>query len=167
MMKQLKTFLIAAVAFLGGSQMVQAQAKCAHIDVQEIMSKMPAVLEAQNQLKKLSETYDADFKTMVTEYQTKIEKYEREATTVGDKVNEDRRKEVDDMEKRINEFRQTAAKELQTKESDLMKPIEEKVKASIAKVGKAKGFQYVFNAAGLLLADGPDITADVKKDLGF
>lgn len=167
MMKQLKTFLIAAVAFFSGSQMVNAQAKCAHIDVTEIMSKMPAVLDAQNQLKKLSETYDADFKTMVTEYQTKLEKYEREAPTVGDKVNEERRKEVDDMEKRINDFRQNAAKELQTKESDLMKPIEEKVRASISKVGKAKGYQYVFNAAGLLLADGPDLTADVKKDLGF
>lgn len=167
MMKQLKTFLIAAVIFLGGSQMVNAQAKCAHIDVTQIMSTMPAVTEANNQLKKLSETYDADFKTMVTEYQTKITKYEQEAPTVGDKVNEERRKEVDDMEKRINDFRQTAAKELQTKESDLMKPIEDKVKASIAKVGKAKGYQYVFNSAGLLLSDGPDITADVKKDLGF
>jgi outer membrane protein len=43
----------------------------------------------------------------------------------------------------------------------------DKVKASITKVGKAKGFQYVFNLADLLLADGPDLTADVKKDLGF
>lgn len=167
MMKRLKTLLIAAVVFLGANQIANAQAKCAHLDVSEIMSKMPAVLDAQNQLKKLSETYDADYKTMVTEYQTKLDKYSQEAATVGDKVNEDRRKEVDDMEKRITEFRQTAAKELQTKEADLMKPIEDKVKASIQKVGKAKGYQYVFNAAGLLLADGPDITADVKKDLGF
>ena len=40
-------------------------------------------------------------------------------------------------------------------------------KAAIQKVGKAKGYQYVINAADLLLADGPDLTADVKKDLGF
>ena len=48
-----------------------------------------------------------------------------------------------------------------------MKPILEKVKASISKVGKAKGFQYVLNTADLLLTDGPDLTADEKKDLGF
>ena len=48
-----------------------------------------------------------------------------------------------------------------------MKPIMEKVKASIAKVGKAKGFQYVLNSEGLLLADGPNLTSDVKKELGF
>ena len=43
----------------------------------------------------------------------------------------------------------------------------EKVKASIQKVGKAKGFQYVLNSEGLLLTDGPNLTADIKKDLGF
>ena len=63
--------------------------------------------------------------------------------------------------------RDNAQKELQQKESDIVKPIMDKVKASIQKVGKAKGFQYVLNSEGLLLADGPNLTADVKKDLGF
>ena len=167
MMKQLKTLLIAAVLFLGANTIANAQAKSAHIDVSDLMSKMPAIVDAQKQLEKLSQTYDADFKTMVDEYQGKLKKYEAEATTVGDKVNEERSKEVQDMEKRIKDFRDNAQKELQTKEAALMKPIEDKVKAAIQKVGKAKGYQYVFNSAGLLLADGPDLTADVKKELGF
>jgi len=166
-MKQLKTLLIAAVLFLGANTIANAQAKSAHIDVSDLMSKMPAIVDAQKQLEKLSQTYDADFKTMVDEYQGKLKKYEAEATTVGDKVNEERSKEVQDMEKRIKDFRDNAQKELQTKEAALMKPIEDKVKAAIQKVGKAKGYQYVFNSAGLLLADGPDLTADVKKELGF
>ena len=37
----------------------------------------------------------------------------------------------------------------------------------IQKVGKAKGFQYILNSESLLLADGPNLTADVKKELGF
>jgi outer membrane protein len=82
-------------------------------------------------------------------------------------MNIERQKEVQDMEKRIQEYGQTAQKELQTKEADLMKPIQEKIKAAIQKVGKAKGFQYVLNAESLLLADGPNLTADVKKELGF
>lgn len=167
MMKQLKTLLIAAVLFVSASQVATAQAKSAHVDVSELMSKMPAMLEAQKQLEKLSQTYQADYKTMTDEYQAKLVKYSKEVDSVSQKMNEERQKEVADMEKRIGEFGQTAQKELQTKESDLMKPIEEKVKAAIQKVGKAKGFQYVFNAAGLLLADGPDLTADVKKELGF
>jgi outer membrane protein len=71
------------------------------------------------------------------------------------------------MQKRIVDYRDNAQKELQSKEADIVKPIMEKVKLSIQKVGKAKGFQYVLNSEGLLLADGPNLTADVKKDLGF
>jgi outer membrane protein len=165
-MKQFKTFLIAAIALLG-FQTINAQAKTAHVDVNDIMSKMPAVLDAQNQLKKLSDTYTAEYKTMVDEYQAKLKKYDGESTTVTDAVNQTRQQEVQDMAKRISDYQETAQKDLQKKEADLMKPITEKVKASIQKVGKAKGYQYVLNAADLLLADGPDLTADVKKDLGF
>jgi hypothetical protein len=47
-----------------------AQAKTAHVDVSEIMAKMPA--DAQKQLEKLSGTYDTDYKKMVEEYQAKL-----------------------------------------------------------------------------------------------
>jgi outer membrane protein len=167
MMKQIKNLMIAAVMFFGANQAINAQAKTAHVDVSEIMSKMPAMIEANNQLQKLSGTYDTEYKTMVEEYQNKLKKYEQEATTVTDAVNETRSKEVQDMQKRIVDYRDNAQKELQQKESDIVKPIMEKVKVSIQKVGKAKGFQYILNSEGLLLADGPNLTADVKKDLGF
>ncbi len=166
-MKQVKTLLIAITLFIGASHIASAQAKTAHVEVSEIMSKMPAMLDAQKQLEKLSATYDTEYKGMVEEYQNKLKKYEQEAATVAEAVNESRSKEVQDMQKRIVDYRDNAQKELQQKESDIVKPIMEKVRASITKVGKAKGFQYVLNSEGLLLADGPNLTADVKKDLGF
>ncbi|MCG9791480.1 OmpH family outer membrane protein [Flavobacterium algicola] len=166
-MKQIKTLLIAAIFILGANQTMNAQAKSAHVDVSEIMAKMPAMLDAQKQLEKLSSTYDTDYKKMVEEYQGKLKKYEAESATVTDAINGDRSKEVQDMQKRIVDFRDNAQKELQQKESDIVKPLMDKVRASIQKVGKAKGYQYVLDGSTLLLADGPNITADVKKDLGF
>jgi outer membrane protein len=166
MKKQFRNLAIITLVILGSFK-AAAQAKIAHVDVSELMAKMPAMLEAQKQLEKLSGTYDAEYKTMVEEYQGKIKKYDQEAATVTDAVNETRTKEVQDMQKRIVDYRDNAQKELQQKEADIVKPIMEKVKASIQKVGKAKGFQYVLNSEGLLLTDGPNITADVKKDLGF
>nr|WP_315173519.1 OmpH family outer membrane protein [uncultured Flavobacterium sp.] len=165
-MKQIKTLLIAAMVVLGANTM-NAQAKVAHVNVGEIMTKMPAMLDAQKQLEKLSTTYDAEYKKMVTEYQDLLKKYEAEAKTVTDAVNETRGKEVQDMQQRIVAYRDNAQKELQQKESDITKPLYEKVRASIQKIGKAKGIQYILDGASLLLADGPDLTADVKKDLGF
>ncbi|MDD2821058.1 MAG: OmpH family outer membrane protein [Flavobacterium sp.] len=166
-MKQIKTLLIAAILILGANQTISAQAKTAHVDVSEIMAKMPAMLDAQKQLEKLSTTYDADYKKMVTEYQAKLAQYEKEAATVTEAVNGERSKEVQEMQKRIVDYRDNAQKELQQKESDIVKPLMEKVRASIQKVGKAKGFQYVLDGSTLLLADGPNLTIDVKKDLGF
>ena len=100
-MKQVKTLLIAVTMFIAGNQVINAQSKTAHVEVGEIMAKMPAMLEAQKQLEKLSGTYDTEYKSMVEEYQNKLKKYEQEATTVTDAVNETRSKEVQDMQKRI------------------------------------------------------------------
>ncbi|MBP6549998.1 MAG: OmpH family outer membrane protein [Flavobacterium sp.] len=166
-MKQIKTLLIAAILVLGASQTMNAQAKTAHVDVSEIMTKMPAMLDAQKQLEKLSATYDAEYKKMAEEFKAKLALYDKEAATVTDAVNGERQKEVQDMQKRIQDYGQNAQKELQTKQEEITKPIYEKVRLSIQKVGKAKGFQYVLDGATLLLADGPNLTADVKKDLGF
>jgi outer membrane protein len=166
-MKRLKSLLIATVLFLGTCHTIHAQAKTAHVDVNELISKMPAMLDAQKQLEKLSATYDAEYKTMAEEYQNKIKKYDQEAATVTEAVNQTRQTEVQDLVKRITDYRDNAQKELQKKEADMVKPLMDKIKASISKVGKAKGYQYVLNLADLLLADGPDLTADVKKDLGF
>ncbi|MBA4319699.1 MAG: hypothetical protein C0412_14960 [Flavobacterium sp.] len=166
-MKQIKTLLIAAILVLGASQTISAQAKTAHVDVSEIMTKMPAMLDAEKQLKTLSATYDAEYKKMADEFQAKLKKYDAEAATVTEAVNGERQKEVQDMQKRIQDYGQNAQKELQQKQEDITKPIYEKVRTSIQKVGKAKGFQYVLDGSTLLLADGPNLTADVKKDLGF
>jgi outer membrane protein len=166
MMKQIKTLLIAAVMFLGANQM-NAQSKTAHIDVNELLAKMPEMTTAKAQLDKLSKTFDGEYKTMVDEYQTKMKKYEAEATTATEAVNETRAKEMQDMGQRIQQYRDTAQKQLQDKEAEIVKPIMDKAKAAIIKVGRAKGYQYVVDSASLILADGPNLMEDVKKELKF
>ncbi|RTL14779.1 MAG: OmpH family outer membrane protein [Flavobacteriaceae bacterium] len=167
-MKQLKTLAIAIVLFIGTQ--VSAQSKVAHIDVQTLMTAMPEMKTAQDQMKKIQESYDKDYKNMVAEYQTKFQKYEQESATAGDALNETRSKEMQDMGARIQQFQQTAQKELGQKEMDLYKPIMEKAQKAIQKVAKAKGVNYVLdatNGSGVLFAEGIDLMADVKKELGF
>ncbi|MEO8234438.1 OmpH family outer membrane protein [Flavobacterium sp.] len=165
-MKQIKTLLIAAVMFFGASTM-NAQTKTAHIDVNDLLSKMPEMTSAKAQLDKLSKTFDAEYGTMVTEYQTKMKKYEGEAATATEAINETRAKEMQDMGQRIQQYRDSAQKQLQDKEQEIVKPIMDKAKAAIVKVGKAKGYQYVMDSASLILADGPNLFEDVKKELKF
>lgn len=169
-MKTVKTLLIAATMFLGANQAMQAQAKVAHINVQELMTTMPDMKNAQAQLKQLGESYDKTYTSMATEYQTKMQKYEAEAKTVTEAINETRMKEMQEMAQRIQAFQQNAEKELGQKQQDLLKPIMEKAQAAIQKVAKTKGYQYVLDStsgSGVILADGPNLFIDVKKELGF
>jgi outer membrane protein len=165
-MKQIKTLLIAAVMILGANT-INAQTKVAHLDVNELLSKMPEMTTAKAQIEKLSKTLDTEYSTMVTEYQTKMKKYEAEAEKSTATINETRAKEMQDMGQRIQQFRDGAQKQLQEKEAEIVKPIMDKAKAAIVKVGKAKGFNYVMDSASLILADGQDLMLDVKKELGF
>ena len=63
-----------------------------------------------------------------------------------------------------------AAQELQKKQMDLMTPLLEKARNAITKVGEEQGFNYVIDSSpngGIILANGKDLLADVKKELGF
>ena len=69
---------------------------------------------------------------MVAEYQTKLQKYEQEAPTAGDALNETRSKEMQDMGARIQQFNKQL-KRIRSKEMDLYKPIMEKAQNAIKK----------------------------------
>ncbi len=168
-MKQLKTLFIAIVMFFG-AQSVSAQTKVGHIDVSALMSTMPAMKAAETQLTKLKESYDAEYKKLVTEYQTKAAQYQKEAETAGDVLNQTRSQEMQQMGERIQKYQDDASKSLQDKSIELQKPLMEKAQAAIQKVARAKGIQYVLDSSmgsGVLLADGTDLLADVKKELGY
>lgn len=168
-MKQLKTLFIAIVMFFG-AQVASAQTKVGHIDVSALMTTMPAMKAAETQLTKLRDEYDTQYKKLITEYQTKRAQYEKEAATAGDVLNETRTQEMQDFGSRIQKYQDDAQKALQDKSVELQKPIMEKAQAAIQKVARAKGIQYVLDStvgSGVLLADGTDLLADVKKELGF
>ena len=169
-MKHLKSLVIAVILFIGTQVSAQTPTKIAHVDLQALMTSMPDMKTAQDQMKKIQETYDKDFKAMATEYQTKLQKYEQESATAGDALNETRSKEMQDMGARIQKFQEDARKELGQKEMDLYKPIMEKAQNAIKKVAKAKGITYVLDAtvgSGVIVADGEDLMPAVKKELGF
>lgn len=168
-MKQLKTLFIAIVMFFG-AQVASAQTKVGHIDVSALMTTMPAMKAAEAQLTKLREGYDTEYKKLVAEYQTKAAQYQKEAETAGDLLNQTRSQEMQDMGTRIQKYQDDASKSLQDKQIELQKPLTEKALAAIQKVARAKGVQYVLDStvgSGVLLADGMDLLADVKKELGF
>ncbi len=169
-MKRLKLIAIAVVLFVAGTSLTNAQAKIAHINTQDLVEAMPEMKAAQGQLEKLKKTYDTQLKDMYRELETKAKQYDSEAGTKTDVENAKRVEEVQGMQGNIQAFNQQAMQDLQKKEVDILQPILDKARQAIQKVARAQGIQYVMDATpggGILLADGKDLLADVKKELGI
>lgn len=169
-MKTMKSLFLAVVLFVGATSFINAQSKTAHIDTQALVESMPEMKAAQSQLEKLQKTYDTAIKDMSKEFENKVKQYGSEEGTKTNEENAKRVQEVQGMERNIAAYRQQALQDLQKKEVDVYQPILEKARAAIQKVARAKGYQYVLDAAtgnGVILADGFDLLGDVKKELGI
>lgn len=171
-MKNLRLLTVFAFLFIG-SFSLSAQ-EIGVVSIEEIFNALPAKKSAD-------ETMDK----MVNAHKTEIEKRENalkaieEAvqTKVGGKSQQEIQgmaAELESMQKdymgkqqELVTYQQAAAKEVNEKENALMKPIEQTVKNSIDKIAAAKGLKYVLEKGMLIYANGMDITADVKKDLGI
>tara|TARA_B100001248_G_scaffold93693_1_gene69542 strand:- start:276 stop:782 length:507 start_codon:yes stop_codon:yes gene_type:complete len=159
------------VAFLTLAPLtVFTQSNVAHINVQQLISEMPEVVAAQNELAKLEKDYTTQIDNAFKEFQTKAQSYSADAANQTDITNQARQKELESMQTNLQEFRDSAAQELQKKQMDLMTPLLEKARNAITKVGKEQGFNYVIDSSpngGLILAEGKDLIEDVKRELGF
>lgn len=67
-MKQLKTTVFLFMTFFVMGLTAQAQSKLAHVNTQEIIEALPETIAADNQLKKMEETYRKDIQASATEY---------------------------------------------------------------------------------------------------
>ncbi|MBL7472414.1 OmpH family outer membrane protein [Robertkochia sediminum] len=169
-MKHLKTLVIAVVIAVGSMSFANAQTKVAHIFVDQLMAEMPEMKAAEAELQKLGKSYEADIRSTFQELQNKAQLYENEAASKTDQENAKRAQEIQGMQANIQQAQQVAAQEIEKKKMELLEPILRKVNDVIQKVGRDKGFNYVLDASsgsGIILAEGTDITADVKAALGF
>ena len=166
-MKHLKTLLLATALCIVTVSFTQAQSKIAHINTQELIAAMPEAKAAQTEIETLGKTYQTDIQASITEYQNTVKQYESEASTKTDEENQKRGLELQEKQQRIQQFRSDAQQDIAKKEAELFKPIQEKAMAAINTVAKEKGYQYVLDRATLIVAEGDDILADVKKNLGI
>jgi outer membrane protein len=168
-MKLFRNLLLVSVLFLGFTA-TQAQSKVAHINTQELVAAMPETKQMEEEIKKVAQTYDTDYKTQTNALQAKLKKYDAEAATQTDTENAKRGAEVQELQKKLQLYAQNAQQELQKKQFDLYAPIEKKAQAAIKDVATAKGIQYVLDSSpgkGLLVFTGEDLMAAVKAKLGI
>jgi outer membrane protein len=165
-MKHLKTLFFATVLVFGATSLTNAQGKVAHINTQEVIAAMPETKAAQAEVDKAGKTYEAEIAASIKELQNKAKQYESESAGQTDEENAKRFQEIEAMKQSISQYQQQAQQNIQKQEFDLLKPIREKAQAAVKKVATALGFDYILDLQSLVVANGKDITSDVKKELG-
>lgn len=173
-MKNLKLVITAVVVLFltAGMQQVTAQAtpsKVCHVFSQQLVESLPKAKAADKQLRDLEKTYTDRMTEMQRELESQVQKAQSLAETRTQEENERAYVEIQNGEKKLQEYYQNSQQAMAQKREDLLKPLLKEVREAIQATARAKGFEYVLDATtgtGVILADGYDITPDVKKSLG-
>jgi outer membrane protein len=163
----MKKLIVLSILALGLITEVSAQ-KFGHANFEEIVSLLPERASAEKQVQDLQQKLEGRLNSMVETYQQKATEFQTD-TTMSDAMRSSLRNEIADLERRIQEFQQTAYTEIEVKQNELMSVMFEKVRAAAEEVGKANNFTYIFDASNgsLLYAGGEDVTGMIKTQLGI
>ena len=166
-MKKILTIAVCAMLAITAS----AQ-KFGNINMSEVFEAMPEKAQVQKDMEALQAKYETELSKMGDEYQKKVSDYLAEQEGLEKNIAEARAQEIDQLQQRIQNFREMAAKDLQTQQQNKVAPIIEKINKAIQAVGEKEGFTYIFDLSqGNILYASPsqciDVLPVVKKELGL
>lgn len=162
----IKRIILAALIALPLSIFAQ---KFGFADVEAIITTMPEFATVQQQLTDASNKYQLEFDGLNKEMEKKVTEYqglEKDATT-PETIKERRIQEIQDLQNKIDQFRNTVSQDLQRQQQQLMAPLEQKVQDAIKTVGQEGSYTFIF-PKGFTLYDGTDVvdvTETVKAKL--
>jgi len=169
---------LSAIVFLMTVVMGTASAqkmKFGHTNSQKLISEMPEYNNVKVELEALSKKHDTRYINMRAEFEKLAKEYqenEQLAAASSEKWDvltlEDKTDDLQKLQEKIQNYPSRAQQIIQTKQAELLVPIEEKFKKAIQDVAEAGGYIYIFDEAALLYFSktlSVDVTADIKKIL--
>ena len=168
MLKKIALFLICALPI---SLMAQQETKLGHVNFQEIFSLMPEQAGIQKALDDQSKEFETYLTKMNEELTTKLKEFQDKQATMPESIKQTRQNELQDIQQRIQTFRQTASSDLEKKQQELSAPIMAKINKVIGEIAAEGKYLYVFNyLPQVFIYQAPganDLTPLVKKRLGL
>lgn len=155
----MKTFskLLAVIFVASLGLAANAQTKIAHINSQELLAAMPETDSAQKELEKVAMQHDLAIEEMSVEFNKKLEDFNQNYNTYSELVRASKEAELQDIQKRIQAFQQTAEQDLQRQRYEMFQPIQEKAIGAVNEIAKEKGFTYVIDSGtGVVVFMGDD-----------
>ena len=166
----LKKTVLLLICALPISLMAQ-ETKLGHVNFQEIFTAMPEQASIQKSLDDQTKVIEGELAKMNEELTAKFKDFQDKQATMPESIKTTRQNELQDIQQRIQTFRQTASSDLEKKQQELSSPVMAKINKAIGEVAAEGKYLYIFNyLPQVFIYQAPsanDITAVVKKKLGL
>ncbi len=169
-MLSLSLFLFLLLGSAPLTAQIEAEAKLGHINTNELLRMMPGRDQAQADLERYAQELEQTFTAMQNEFQTKYQEYIQNQETYSQLVRQSKERELQSLNERIMEFQEMAQQDIMEQEERLLNPIIEEAREAIQKVGRDKGYTYIFDSSGgsmVFWENGDDIMPLVREELGL
>lgn len=161
----LSTFLvlITAVGF--------SQTKVGTVDADFILSKMPDLTKANEELKQYNLDLEQQLKDKLTTYETTLKAAQDAFDTMSDADKQTKQEELTTMENDIATFRQNGTQLLQLKQGEVVQPLYKRIGEEVAKYAKAQGYTQILNVGSnnnlAYIDPAYDVTTAVLSQMGI
>ena len=165
----------ALTALCIGCLLPAAAQKFAMVDMEYIMSNIPAYERANEQLNQTSKKWPAEVEALDNQAKTLYKNYQNEAVFLSEAQKKEREQAIVDKEKEASELRKKyfgPPGELYKKRIALIEPIQDEVYNAIKGIAQQRGYQLVLDrateTAGIIFASPSiDISNEVLAKLGY
>ncbi len=169
----MKKIIALAALLLGMTAGVSAQ-KFALIDMEYIMSNIPAYERANEQLNQVSKKWQAEVEALDNSARTLYKNYQNEVVFLSEAQKKEREQAIVDKEKEAAELKKKyfgPEGELYKKRTALIEPIQDEIYNAVKGIAQSKGFQLILDRAsdnGIIFASPAiDISNEVLSKLGY
>jgi outer membrane protein len=163
--------LLTAVVLMGvmGGNTLSAQ-KFGYLNSQAILAELPEVKQSEAELEALQKQLQKKGQTMLETLQADYQVMQKKVDSgeLSPKMQEEEGKKLQVREEELNKFQQEMMNTLQEKRNTLLKPIYDKLNATVKAVALEKGASAVFFSDVFAYAeDVINFTDDVKAKMGL
>jgi len=168
----MQKLIVVLVLICSGFTVLAQEIRIGRIDTKAVFDAMPENLRIHQEIDSINAEYQVALSKLESEYQSKVSNFLADKDNLLQSIQEVRMLEIDQLQQRIKNFREVAAKDLQTLQENKMKPIIEKINKAIQTIGDRGGFIYIYDTSqGNILYYSPskclDILPMVKAELGI
>ncbi|ASU33286.1 OmpH family outer membrane protein [Mucilaginibacter xinganensis] len=169
-MKKLLKVALVALCFLSVGNFAKAQSKIGYINFDGLIGQMPEAKTVKSQLDIYSKQFTDQLAAMQTELQNKGQEFQKTQASMTDAVRSAKQAELQDIQKRMQDYNTNAQQKFEEKSNELIKPLSDKAHTAVEAVAKEKGYTYVVNSAQTQFIVAPvtdDLMEAVKAKLGI